>query len=800
MEKTGPNDRCPCGSGKKFKKCCRGKGVAARYTREDRANAWAKLERFIENDLGQEDDEAFEELWGRWADHPDELDHDLSMMSEQVGDLWFAFDRPLEDGRLVVDRFLDERALDLSEGEKLYLRSLRASSMRLYEIEDSRPGESLTLRDIIEGDRVTVQERLGSRSLNRFDWIAARVVAMGASAKPELEGIFQISDFFHQALRDGLRRERDTYLVKNPGATIESFYKTAPPSFHDVWVGSILEPYVPQLANTDGEELVITQVLFDVLDRQALTDALDKAAGLAREEGEGDLWHWSGKNAKDESVSLGLLELQDRTLNLEANSVARGERGRALVEQVTGAAVRHRATTHEDMQRRIRKGLRKSGNESPPSGRDEIPPEIQDALVLDHMARHYRNWLDEPVPALDGRIPREAAKDKAMRQRLIDMLHDLDRMYQRSLKMGAPAFDPSWMWNELGLEDEAASHPPPLAHERVAQLVPGSGELCQSVAEAVRRQPGFKDASTVVTEENARTNLELQRYLREREAGSAGQLRAAGHGLASYLELMVNFDLHRRKSFWVEGSLAYMLAHTDLDVCGRELRVPFPSFALVFTDRHVLSLAERLLARQQDCVLAGQYLRVATVFVTEYRAGDDRVLQICFALDTLGADLPFLVTHRIPLKEEQQVEPYLDSIAPTPLIEPAVPDANPLRGLLQVTINAILYATSAGVEPELRPAPAKAAGRPRLRGGPPITYCSDAVYFLPGAIEISQVRRMQDLERVPDGRTILRRFMVRGHWRRAAHTWSDQRMRWIQPYWKGPDMATIIERTYKLKP
>jgi hypothetical protein len=39
-----------------------------------------------------------------------------------------------------------------------------------------------------------------------------------------------------------------------------------------------------------------------------------------------------------------------------------------------------------------------------------------------------------------------------------------------------------------------------------------------------------------------------------------------------------------------------------------------------------------------------------------------------------------------------------------------------------------------------------------------------------------------------------------GHWRRAAPGWADQRMRSIQPYWKGPDIAAIIERTYKLKP
>jgi hypothetical protein len=81
-----------------------------------------------------------------------------------------------------------------------------------------------------------------------------------------------------------------------------------------------------------------------------------------------------------------------------------------------------------------------------------------------------------------------------------------------------------------------------------------------------------------------------------------------------------------------------------------------------------------------------------------------------------------------------------------------------------------------------------------------VTYSSEEVYFLPGAIEISQLRRLQELHRIPAGRTIARRFLVRGHWRRAPVNAADQRMRWVRPYWKGPDMATIIGRTYKLKP
>jgi hypothetical protein len=42
--------------------------------------------------------------------------------------------------------------------------------------------------------------------------------------------------------------------------------------------------------------------------------------------------------------------------------------------------------------------------------------------------------------------------------------------------------------------------------------------------------------------------------------------------------------------------------------------------------------------------------------------------------------------------------------------------------------------------------------------------------------------------------------MIRGHWRRAAPGWTDQRVGWINPFWKGPDMTAVAERGYRLKP
>ena len=77
---------------------------------------------------------------------------------------------------------------------------------------------------------------------------------------------------------------------------------------------------------------------------------------------------------------------------------------------------------------------------------------------------------------------------------------------------------------------------------------------------------------------------------------------------------------------------------------------------------------------------------------------------------------------------------------------------------------------------------------------------AEEVFYLPGRIPISHVAGYRRLPKTEAGRRILTRFLVRGHWRRANPSWNDQRLRWIEPYWKGPDIGRIIEKQYLLKP
>jgi SEC-C motif/Protein of unknown function (DUF2384) len=66
--------------------------------------------------------------------------------------------------------------------------------------------------------------------------------------------------------------------------------------------------------------------------------------------------------------------------------------------------------------------------------------------------KHYRGWVDTPLPALRGQTPREAAGSKDGRPRVVALLKDMDSRSARQRLDGHLACDLGWMWGELGLD------------------------------------------------------------------------------------------------------------------------------------------------------------------------------------------------------------------------------------------------------------------------------------------------------------------------------------------------------------
>lgn len=308
-----------------------------------------------------------------------------------------------------------------------------------------------------------------------------------------------------------------------------------------------------------------------------------------------------------------------------------------------------------------------------------------------------------------------------------------------------------------------------MAHDRLDAAYPGLGMLTRQTAERIRRQPGFDARAGQCRPADLAVDHAVRRFTQRHPAA------------APLVPWLVDFELHRRKIFWVDRALAWQLAQTDLDVEAEDLRLPFASLALVFTDRTTLSFAERLIATRRDSPIAGHFARVVTVFVSHETS---RSLGLRIAVDALGSDPPEVIEHVLPL--DGRIRGCDAGKIPPPL-----------AGLVHVVVNALLYATSPGREAQRwrDPSDRQDAASASKEG-----YSSDEVWFLPGAIKISQLRQLQELERVPSGRKLFHRHMVRGHWRRPPKSWKDQRLRWIEPYWKGPDLGAVIERAYALSP
>ena len=451
MSAVGRNDPCPCGSGKKYKRCCLGKETPApgAWTAGERDSALASLMRFSRRAV-LDGDRASAELtfWGRRLVRLTEAEESRLFFYE-----WFAFDCPLHGGGTIVERFLARAGTGLRSGERRYLERMRLSHLRPYEVQAVRLDEGLDLLDLWAKKRVRVRERLATRQLVQWDVLAARVV-LGPDGEPILDG----SPYLYPAsgkdlILRVLRRLGRSLRGKLPRRDEATFFKSIGMVFHDLWLELVARRPLPTSVTAEGDEVVLCRAVFDVRDRAALEAALANHPELERQDDGSYAWLAEKADEAGFRRGFGTFVLEKGRVALETMSRQRAERGRALLEAAAGPAVAYRATSSESVaraldRRRARPGAR---DRRPARPVDEVPPEVAAEIVQAFYERHYRGWLDEPLPALGGRTPREAAGLKSARPKLIALLKDMENLSARERLEGRPAYDFGWMWGELGL-------------------------------------------------------------------------------------------------------------------------------------------------------------------------------------------------------------------------------------------------------------------------------------------------------------------------------------------------------------
>jgi hypothetical protein len=151
----------------------------------------------------------------------------------------------------------------------------------------------------------------------------------------------------------------------------------------------------------------------------------------------------------DGALVLGSLELRDGALVLAVNSRNRSDLGSALLSGVLGTLVGPPSIKVETIEQ-----IMATGKGAAPQGLD-IPEEESQAIVHEHLERHYRSALDQPISMLGGESPRAAVRSDDGRIKVADWLKMMENRTARSARPGSAlaSYNFGWLWAELGINE-----------------------------------------------------------------------------------------------------------------------------------------------------------------------------------------------------------------------------------------------------------------------------------------------------------------------------------------------------------
>lgn len=355
----------------------------------------------------------------------------------------------------ILDDYLKRRGWQETPRGRAYLQSLGSSSPSLYEVRAVEPGEWIELGDRLRGGPVVrVMEKLGSQQLQRWDCLIGRVLCVREEHMLS-GGILSLN-----------RRDADAIDARLAGEP-EGATEVIAPTLLQMWLEGLLAAArrpLPTLQNTDGEPMVFatTRLKFNATDREEIECRLDALESWTRDAPGESAWTRLSSSGAGRGTVLASLRIEKSQLLLDTNSRGRLERALAELQPALGELVDRPMTIIEDSQVALREQLAAGGpgrgkRKGRGTAEDEpgmSPAEMQ-AVLHRFKEQHYRKTMDENVPMLGNKTPRECARTKAGRQKLVNWLKEIENgELRQAAAEGMAPMDCGWMWDELGLTRE----------------------------------------------------------------------------------------------------------------------------------------------------------------------------------------------------------------------------------------------------------------------------------------------------------------------------------------------------------
>lgn len=483
MSSIGRNDACPCGSGLKYKKCCLFKNqpddseLKRRRLGETQAGLIKKIGRYASEVYGPDAiDEAYEEF------HMWEIEGEFARDSKELPIFMpYYFYQWFPDPESTMCEYapsippalsLAETDKSLSSDQRNYLIECCRTGFSFFEITDVEKDKSLDLKDLLTESLHHVIERSATENVKVGDLVFGKVITIDGIGILEACAPLVIPPQFKIEVID-LRKFINKKVKVITDDVLNEYSIEILELYREIY-NQLMNPKPKVITNTDGELFTPHKLIFEIEDSSEVFDALhsldfnntkdelladakvDKVTGKIKSV-EFPWLHKGNKSHKDwENTVWGHIKIESQKMTVEVNSKERAKKFQTELKKRLLKGWNLKTTLIEPIEAKLKK--MDSGPLSPKQleTRKESDELMKHPEVIKQMEKmmksHWDNWINKPVPALDGKKPTDAAKTKIGREKLEALLNQFERNAERNQIAGQTVDTIKELRVKLGLE------------------------------------------------------------------------------------------------------------------------------------------------------------------------------------------------------------------------------------------------------------------------------------------------------------------------------------------------------------
>jgi hypothetical protein len=452
VAKTAWNAPCPCGSGHKYKRCCRLDEERFERLARDEQRVGRSISDWSVEQFGEELARAFDEF------HPESRgieERDFALLLT-----WFISDRKLSGGGdTPIERYLAHP--DLNPSDREIAARIAAARLGLQRVRTVVPGRSVELEDVLTGAPTVAASQSVSLAVVDWDLVLCRV--MPGELLPTLWGpVLVYAPDEEPELRAELERLADAHsLPRDPTGLSRVFRLASRELLRFVPPSRAAEP---SYFTAEGDPVAAARAAWSLVDPDDAFRVLDAPPELLwvgeSEDGSSECFQLTGDRAEllarrpplppnalffessyeglPDRIGIGTFVLGDGELRFDAISEPRLEHAIKLVsDRLAGNAQfldRDVAPLRLDRAERA----------------EALGPPDADGLASEYLEQYLRRWLDEPLARLEGLTPRAAAAVPRLRGELEILVRAMENRAAHARHAGAAWPDVAWLREELG--------------------------------------------------------------------------------------------------------------------------------------------------------------------------------------------------------------------------------------------------------------------------------------------------------------------------------------------------------------